>query len=290
MQQSEAISTVGQPATTRPRRVGASFGNLALLATVVLVFTFILIPVFFVIWISFFSNQIISFPAQGYTLHWYANIWQQRAFADGFRLSVQVAFLATIGGLLLGVPAALGLVRYGFPGREALNTLLLSPLIVPGIVAGIAIYIFFVQLGNMLGMRLTATIPGLVLSHILITIPWIVRLVAANLTGLDRSVEEAAMNLGANPLTTFFRITLPIIRSGIVAAAIFSFITSFGNLEFTLLLVGPGRTTLPIAILQYLEYNLDPTIAAVATVQITIIAVAMIITDRLVGLGQVVQR
>ncbi|MCG8350163.1 MAG: ABC transporter permease [Chloroflexales bacterium] len=274
----------------RGRSSRLNISRLLLRTTAVLVFGFILIPVVFVVWISFFSNQIISFPAQGYTLRWYANIWLQRAFADGFRLSLQVAVLSMFGGLLVGVPAALGLVRYRFPGREALNTLLLSPLVVPGIVAGIALFVFLVRIGELLGVRLTATIPGLALAHILLTIPWTVRLIAASLIGMDRSVEEAAMNLGANPWVTFYRVTLPMIRAGIVAAAIFSFITSFTNLEFSLLLVGPGRTTLPIAVLQYLEFNLDPTIAAVATVQITITAVAMLITDRLVGLGQVVRR
>ena len=115
-----------------------------------------------------------------------------------------------------------------------------------------------------------------------------VRLVSASLAGFDRSIEEAAQSLGAPPMTTFFRITLPTIRPGIVAAALFGFVVSFGNLEMSMFLVGPGRTTLPITILQYLEYRIDPTIAAVSVVQIVLIGIAMLITDHYVKLTRVV--
>ena len=122
----------------------------------------------------------------------------------------------------------------------------------------------------------------------LVVIPWTVRLVTASLSGLDRAIEEAAQSLGANRWVTFRRVTLPSILPGIVAAALFGFVSSFGNLEMSLFLVGPGRTTLPIAILQYLEWKIDPTIAAVSVLQIALIAIAMLITDRFVKLSRVV--
>jgi putative spermidine/putrescine transport system permease protein len=115
-----------------------------------------------------------------------------------------------------------------------------------------------------------------------------VRLVAASLAGVDRSVEEAAQSLGADQWTTFFRVTLPTIRPGVVAAALFGFVMSFGNLEMSLFLVAPGQTTLPIAILQYLEWKIDPTVAAVSVLQILLIGAAMIVTDRYVKLSRVV--
>ncbi|MFM7013160.1 MAG: ABC transporter permease, partial [Betaproteobacteria bacterium] len=132
------------------------------------------------------------------------------------------------------------------------------------------------------------TLGGLVLAHICLTIPWTVRLVSASMHGLDPSIEEAARNLGANGRIAFFRITLPMLRPAIVAAALFSFIVSFENLEVSLSLVGPGSTTLPIAIMQYLEFNLDPTIAAVSSVQILLLGIIMLVTDRFVKLSQVV--
>jgi putative spermidine/putrescine transport system permease protein len=115
-----------------------------------------------------------------------------------------------------------------------------------------------------------------------------VRLITASLAGFDRTIEEAAQSLGADRWTTFRRITLPSILPGIVAAAMFGFVSSFGNLEMSLFLVGPGRTTLPIAILQYLEWKIDPTIAAVSVVQIALIALAMLLTDRYVKISRVV--
>ena len=135
---------------------------------------------------------------------------------------------------------------------------------------------------------LTGSMAGLVFGHVLITIPWTVRLIAANLVGIDRAIEEAAMNLGADRLRTLLNVTLPVIRPGVVAAALFSFVVSFGNLELSLFLVSPGETTLPIAILQYLEWKIDPTIAAVSLIQIAIIAAAMVLTNRFVRLSQVV--
>jgi putative spermidine/putrescine transport system permease protein len=191
-------------------------------------------------------------------------------------------------GLILGIPASFAIVRGRFPGREALNALMLSPLVVPGVVAGTAIYIYFVQLEIWTEARFIATLPGLVAAHVMLTIPWTVRLISASLVGVDRSIEEAAMNLGASPLTTFLRITLPLIRPGVVAAAIFSFIASFTDLEMTLFLIGPGRSTLQIALLQYLEWKFDPSVAAVSFVQITIVGLGLVITDRFVKLSKVV--
>ncbi|HVA35983.1 MAG TPA: ABC transporter permease [Candidatus Dormibacteraeota bacterium] len=263
-------------------------GRVALLAAAALVYLFIFLPLIFVTMISFFTNEIISFPAHGYTLRWYLNILQQIQFVQGFAMSFQVAIFAMVAGVVLGTLAAIALTRYRFPGRDFFNTLLLSPLLVPGIVAGTALYVFFVQIEKSVGLALMATLPGLVLAHVTLTIPWTVRLISASLLGIDRSVEEAAMNLGASRWVTFLRITLPLIRPGIVAGALFSFIVSFGNLEMSLFLVGPGRTTLPIAILQYLSFNLDPTIAAVSVVEICIVGAAMLVTNRFVRITAIV--
>jgi putative spermidine/putrescine transport system permease protein len=159
---------------------------------------------------------------------------------------------------------------------------------VPNIVLGTALYVFYIAVSDSTGLELTRGIAGLVAAHLLLTVPWSIRLISANLIGIDRSIEEAAANLGANPLRTFLSITLPQMRSGVIAAALFSFIISFENLELSLLLVEPGATTLPIAIMQYLEFNMDPTIAAVSTAQIVIIAALLVITDRFVKLSRVV--
>ena len=249
---------------------------------------FILLPLVFVVWLAFFRQEIPSFPPDGYSLKWFAAIANHEKFMRGFVLSLQVALGATAIGVALGVPAALCLARFRFLGREALGSLLLLPLVVPGIVLGTSIYVFHVELTIATELPIIGSIAGLVAGHVLIVIPWCVRLVAASLAGVDRSIEEAAQSLGATPPVTFFRVTLPAIRPGIVAAALFGFVVSFGNLEMTLFLVGVGRTTLPIAILQYLEWKIDPTIAAVSVLQILVIGIAMIVTDRFVKLSRVV--
>ncbi len=249
---------------------------------------YILLPLVFVTWLAFFRQEIPSFPPEGYSLRWFAAILDQRKFVDGFAMSFEVAVLAILIGLALGVPAALGLARERFAWRAPLGNLLLMPLIVPGVVLGTAMYVFHVELENALDVDVLGTFYALVAGHVVIVVPWVVRLVSASLAGVDRTIEEAAQNLGANPWITFWRVTLPAIRPGIVAGALFGFVTSFGNLELSLFLVGPGRTTLPIVILQYLEWKIDPTIAAVSVVQIVLIAGAMLVTDRYVKLTRVV--
>jgi putative spermidine/putrescine transport system permease protein len=159
---------------------------------------------------------------------------------------------------------------------------------VPGIVLGIALYVFYVEAEMRTDWPILGSLGGLIAGHVLLAIPWTVRLITASLVGMDHAVEEAAQNLGADRLTTFRRITLPAILPGIVAATLFGFIASFGNLEMSLFLVGPGRTTLPIAILQYLEWKIDPTIAAVSVLQILFIGAVMLVTDRFVSISRVV--
>jgi putative spermidine/putrescine transport system permease protein len=249
---------------------------------------YILTPLIFVTWLSFFRQEIPSFPPEGYSLRWYAAIAQNDRFVDGFLLSLQLGVAATAIGLAVGVPAALCLARYRFKGREGLNSLLLMPLIVPGVVLGIALYVFHVETEINTGLPILGSFLGLLTGHVLIVIPWTVRLVTASLAGFDRSLEEVAQNLGADRWTTFRRVTVPSILPGIVAAALFGFVSSVGNLELSLFLVGPGRTTLPIAILQYLEWKIDPTIAAVSVLQIGLIAAAMLVTDRFVKIARVV--
>ncbi len=248
----------------------------------------ILLPLIFVTWLAFFAQEIPSFPPEGYSLKWFGRIADNRSFVAGFLLSLQVGILATLIGLALGVPASLMLARRKFPFHAGLLQLMLLPLIVPGVVMGTSIYVFHIETEIKTGLPALGSFIGLVAGHALIVIPWTVRLVTASLAGFDRTVEEAAQNLGATPFTTFWRVTLPAIRPGIVAASLFGFVMSFGNLEMSLFLVGPGRTTLPIAILQYLEWKIDPVVAAVSVLQIGLIAIAMIITDRYVKLARVV--
>ncbi len=244
-------------------------------------------PIVMVVVTSFFDQEIVTFPPEGLTWRWYLNAWAQRDFARGFLTSLQIALAATAIGVPLGTAAALALVRANIRGGASSapscwrrwrcrRSSRLGPLHV------------LLRAENWLDMDIKATLGGLVAANVLITIPWTVRLVTASLAGLDRAAEEAAANLGARPFTVFRRITLPMLRPGIVAAALFSFVASFENLELNLLLVGPGRTTLPVAMLSYLEFRMDPTLAAVATAQILMVTILMLVTDRFVKLSRIV--
>jgi putative spermidine/putrescine transport system permease protein len=263
-------------------------GRLAFAGTVGITLALILTPLVLVLWLSFFSNEILSLPPEGYSLRWYRALTLQPQFVAGFQLSASVALAATAAGLVVTLPAAFALTRSSLPGREAILHALMSPLIVPAIVVGAGLYLALIEFEVETGLPVTGTVFGFAAGHVLLTIPWSLRLLTANLAGVDPAIEDAALSLGATPLVTALKVTLPLIWPGVVAAALFSFVVSFGNIEVSLFLVQPGQTTLPIAILQYLEWKIDPTVAAVSALQIALVAAALLITDRFVSLAKAV--
>lgn len=266
-----------------------NFADVVLKAWVLLGFVFISFPLFLVAWLSFFTDPLLALPPSGYSFQWYSRIFIEPQFFNGFVLSLEVALIAMVVGLAVSIPAALVLARAEFRGKQFLMYLLTSPLIVPSIVIGASLYVSFIQLEYLFDWSVIGSTLGLGAAHILITIPWCVRLIVANLLGVDLSIEEASRSLGATPFVTLRKVTIPMIWPGIVAAALFSFVISFGNLELSLFLVAPGQITLPIAILQYLEYKIDPTIAAVSVLQILIIGGGLLITNKFVPLARVVK-
>ena len=247
----------------------------------------IIVPLLLTLYLSLFDEKLILFPPRGYTLDWYSAIVPN--FGAAIVTSLKLGVLAVVGSLALGVPAGIGLARHRFRGRGVIATLLLAPLTVPGIALGLAIYVALVAIDEQFGSAVTGSMVGLVLAHIMITTPWVVRLCLAGLTNHDRAAEEAAASLGAGPLMVIWRVTLPAMRSGIIAAALFAFVISFENLELALFLTSPGVTTLPVAVLQYLEYHIDPLVSAVAVAQIVVVAALLLLLDRFVRLGQMVR-
>jgi putative spermidine/putrescine transport system permease protein len=245
------------------------------------------VPLLLTLYLSLFDEKLILFPPRGYTLSWYSAIWPN--FGDAIVTSLELGAGAVAGSLLLGIPAGIGLSRHRFRGRGLISTLLLTPLTVPGIALGLSVYVGLVAIDENLGTAVTGSMTGLVLAHIMITTPWVVRLCLASLTNHERTAEEAAASLGASPLIVIWRVTLPAMRSGIIASALFAFVFSFENLELALFLTSPGVTTLPVAVLQYLEYHIDPLVAAVAVAQTVAVAALLLVLDRFVRLGQVVR-
>ncbi|HZS33908.1 MAG TPA: ABC transporter permease [Methylomirabilota bacterium] len=247
----------------------------------VLVYVFLLAPLVVVVLASFNAADYLSFPPRGFSLRWYRALWESEVWTDSFRLSLLVCAVVTPLALGIGTLAAYALGRYAFPGRRLVQTLVMAPLVMPQIVLGIALLNYFSALG------LINTLTGLVLGHLVVALPYTVRLVSISVQNLDPVLERAAQNLGATPAQTFRRVTVPLLRPGLVAGAIFAAIISFGELAVTLLIAGARTTTLPMRIFNYTEYNFDPAINAVSTIFVVLALVLIVVLDRLIGLVRI---
>ena len=267
----------------RLRRPGQGSGMTALHRLVVLlVAAFILAPIVVVVAVSLTDSPIPEFPPRGLTLRWYAHALSEDVFTTSALNSLWLATLATAIATPLALAAAYGLVRGRFRGRDAIQTLLLAPLVVPSLVIGLAILLAFSGMGvRDVGARLVG-------AHVLITFPYMVRTILASLARLDPAVEEAARTLGASALRCFVLVTLPLVRPGVVAGMLFAFIVSFDNVSLSLFLTNARTNTLPIAILNYVEYNFDPSVAAISTMLVAFSLGAALLVERLVGLRRVV--
>ncbi|MFM8990794.1 MAG: ABC transporter permease [Alphaproteobacteria bacterium] len=249
---------------------------------VLLVAAFILAPIVVVVAVSLTDSPIPEFPPRGLTLRWYAHALSEDVFTTSALNSLWLATLATAIATPLALAAAYGLVRGRFRGRDAIQTLLLAPLVVPSLVIGLAILLAFSGMGvRDVGARLVG-------AHVLVTFPYMVRTILASLARLDPAVEEAARTLGASALRCFVLVTLPLVRPGVVAGMLFAFIVSFDNVSLSLFLTNARTNTLPIAILNYVEYNFDPSVAAISTMLVAFSLGAALLVERLVGLRRVV--
>ena len=246
------------------------------------VYVFLLAAPLVVVYYSFSPGVVLRLPPEGFTLRWYDNFFAQPRLVEGVRTSVVVASLATALALLAGLPAAYALTRVEFRGRAALAAFFLSPLNLPGLVLAIGLLMFFVTVVQpLIAAQIVGGLPALLGAHVVVTVPWVIRTVSASLETADRAPEEAARGLGATALETFWLVTLPTIRPGVVAGAIFAFIVSFGNFALSLFFTGPGIITLPVAIFQYVDQFQDPTVAAGSSVVILMTTIVVVLADRL---------
>jgi putative spermidine/putrescine transport system permease protein len=233
-----------------------------------LVFFFLIAPLFVILPLSFnaeqyihFSEKMLALDPDGFSLRWYKDmIWgTKNPWGLATKNSLIIAFFATIGSTILGTVAALGLSSRHMPYKAAFMALLISPMIVPLIISGTAIFFFMAKVG------LAATHTGIILSHIILGTPFVVITVTATLSGFDHSVTRAAASLGSNPVNTFMKVTLPLITPGVISGALFAFVTSFDEVIVVLFLAGLENTTIPIQMWVGLREQLSPTILAVAT-------------------------
>jgi len=212
---------------------------------------------------SFSAAKYLSFPPPGLSLQWYQNFFARADWTSATIQSIRVAFTVMILATVLGVAASLALVRGSFPGKDIVNLIIVSPLVVPAIIVAIAIYGIYVRL------YLVQTFWGLVLAHTVLAVPYVVVNVSATLRGFDIRLEQAAQSLGANAWQTFRYVTLPMISPGIFAGAVFAFIASFDELIVALFIAGARGRTLPMRMFEGLRMEIDPTIAAVSSMLIT---------------------
>lgn len=239
-----------------------------------LAYLYLYLPILLLVLLSF-NDSRFSVNWQGFTLRWYSDLFADRAIWDATRNTLIVALTSTIVATVIGTAAALSLNRYSFPGKTLSEASLYIPVIIPEVVMGIAMLAFFGQLNIDLGL------PTIIIAHIAFSVPFVVLTVRARLQGMDRSVEEAAMDLGANELVTFWRITLPLILPGVLAGALLALTLSLDDYIITLFTAGPGSTTLPLRVFSMLRQAVTPKVNALSALWILTVFVVLFASQRI---------
>jgi putative spermidine/putrescine transport system permease protein len=240
-----------------------------------------IVPIMFVVAVAFTGGKTLKFPPQGFSLQWFDAALTYQPFVGSLVTSIQIALISTFLALLVGVPATLAIHRGKLPGKGFVEGLFLSPLIVPELVVGLALYqqlIVTMRIDNFF---------VLLIGHTALLLPYAVRVTGAAVAGADPFIEEAARGLGASPWRTFWTITLPILRPGIFSAALLSFITSFNNVPLSLLLQSRTTQTLPVTMLDYVQQSYDPMVAAASTLILAATVVIAVIAEKTVGFAKI---
>lgn len=246
-----------------------------LYAAAILVFAFIYLPLLVVVIYSFNPDSVNSFPMRGFSLRWYRVMVENASLMKALRVSVGIALGGTVVGVLLGVPGALALARHDFPGKKALERVVLLPLTLPGIVTGVAMLSVFPLIGVPISLGAVLIGHGTFLIAITLT------QVYARLKRLDPSLEEASADLGATRLTTFFRVILPSIRTAMVGSALLSFTLSLDEIPVTFFLIA-GDNTLPIEIWTMMRRGISPEVNAISTL-IIVVSIGLILLSSTLG-------
>lgn len=246
-----------------------------------LVFAFLIIPLFIVVVTAFGESASIQFPIKDFSLQWFEEVFKTKSFMRGMKTSLIISIWATVASIIVGVPAAYALARGTVKRRALLKNVFLSPTFVPGIVIGFALFQF---LTIKLQMKI---ITSLFMGHFLISLPYIIRVVGSSLEHFDFSIEEASWTLGCTKTKTFVKIVLPNISSGIFASFMLAFINSFNNIPVSMFLSGPGVQTLPIALMNHIEYNYDPTVSAMSVMLMLCTILLMWVIEKTLGLATI---
>ncbi|OOG70291.1 spermidine/putrescine ABC transporter ATP-binding protein [Sinorhizobium sp. A49] len=247
-----------------------------------LVVAFLIGPFFIIVAASLSAGETLAFPPQGFSLKWVAKVFTVESFRESFAVSMFLAIGGTAMALVLGIPASYALSRYKLPFGETIRTIVSLPIIVPGIIVGLALLRYIVV---PFGFNITL---ALLLAHTALVLPYAVRVVSASLNNLRSDIEEAAVLLGSSRAGAFFRVVMPNIRSGILAAFILGFVTSFNQVPVSLFLSGPGVRTLPIDMLSYMEITYDPSVAALSALLAFMSIGIVFLAERFLGFSRYV--
>jgi putative spermidine/putrescine transport system permease protein len=247
-----------------------------------LVLIFLIGPFLVIIAASFSAGETLAFPPQGFSVKWVVKVFTVESFRESFAVSMVLAIGGTFAALLLGIPAAYAMSRYRLPFAETVRTIVSAPIIVPGIIVGLALLRYFVV---PVGVSITL---ALFLAHTALVLPYAVRVVSASLGNLRSDIEEAAVLLGSSRLGAFFRVVLPNIRGGILSAFILGFVTSFNQVPVSLFLSGPGVRTLPVDMLGYMEIVFDPSVAALSSLLAFLSIGIVFLAERFLGFSRYV--
>lgn len=249
-------------------------GRTSLWLYCLLVFAFLVLPIFVIVPLSFSAGAFLHFPLPGLSLRWYERLVEHEIWRVTLQNSLIVGAIATVLATVLGTLAAMGLARARFPGKGLLMALMLAPMIVPVIILAIGAYFFYRPLG------LTGSLWGLAIAHAVLGAPFVLVTVSATLGALDPSLVRAAQGLGASPWVAFRKVTLPIIAPGVVSGALFAFVASFDEVVVALFLTGPAQRTLPRQMFDGIREEISPEILAAATVLVAL-AVALLVVAEL---------
>ncbi|MBF0277083.1 MAG: ABC transporter permease [SAR324 cluster bacterium] len=259
---------------------------LPMMILAILGFCYMLLPIVIVVLAGLTAGEFLTFPPKGLSFRWVIAFLQSEKYLSSFFFSFKLALMTMVISTILGTAVALFLSRAQFVGRGAMRAFFLSPVVLPGVVIGFALYAFFISTG----MGISRTIWGLSIGHILYSTPYVIGTVGAALASYNVSLEEAARSLGASPLRAFRKVTLPNIAQGIQAGSIFAFIVSFGQFEVSLFLSAPNSEPLPIAMYNSLRYKFDPSAAAAGIFAITLVIASVLLTNRLVNIRRLLEK
>jgi putative spermidine/putrescine transport system permease protein len=258
-------------------------GRIAYLAVNGAIITFLLAPIAIITVFALNPTPYISFPPVGISLRWFEKFFSSPEFMGALWLSLQVAVVVLVLSMLIGGLCALALARGNIPGARVLTAFFMSPLMLPAILTGLALFQLYLL------MDIGRPVWGLIIGHTLVAVPYVLRTTLAVLHNFDRRIEEAAAVHGASPMRVFFEVTLPLIRPGVFAGGIFAFIVSFDQFPISLFLVMPQGETLPVVLFNYMKFDLDGAIAAASMVSILMAVSVVVILEKVIGLKSYVK-